>query len=63
MHSPRLTYRWESLAERNLISGKMFDLSDAEADELDDIDPLHPEAILAADYALHRFEVSVSYSK
>jgi hypothetical protein len=55
-----LESRWESIADRKPISPEFVELTDFEFDNLSRIHPLSPEALLAADYALHRFEVSGS---
>ncbi|WWC60942.1 uncharacterized protein I303_103518 [Kwoniella dejecticola CBS 10117] len=48
--------RWESIADRQEISCQGFDLTDFEAEELDRMPPQDDIALMAADYALYRFE-------
>ncbi|WVW82922.1 hypothetical protein I302_104936 [Kwoniella bestiolae CBS 10118] len=48
--------RWESIADRQEISCAGFDLTDFEAEELDRTGPFDDIALMAADYALYRFE-------
>ncbi|WWD09994.1 hypothetical protein V865_008126 [Kwoniella europaea PYCC6329] len=48
--------RWESIADRQEISCLAFDLTDYEAEELDRTGPFDDIALMAADYALYRFE-------
>ncbi|OCF31718.1 hypothetical protein I316_06525 [Kwoniella heveanensis BCC8398] len=48
--------RWESIADRQDISCPGFDLTEVEAEDLDRTGPFDDNAILAADYALYRFE-------
>ncbi|WVQ95842.1 hypothetical protein IAU59_002941 [Kwoniella sp. CBS 9459] len=48
--------RWESIADRQDISCPGFDLTEFEAEELDRTQPQDDNAIIAADYALYRFE-------
>ncbi|WVF68285.1 hypothetical protein IAT40_003050 [Kwoniella sp. CBS 6097] len=48
--------RWESIADRQEISCPGFDLTELEAEELEQIGPFDEAAIIAADYALYRFE-------
>jgi len=51
--------RWESIADRKPISPDFEELTDVEFDMLRSNNPLSPDALLAADYMLHRFEVSL----
>jgi hypothetical protein len=55
-----LESRWESIADRKPISPDFAELADLEYDNLTRKHPLAQDALLAADYALHRFEVSLS---
>nr|XP_019013685.1 uncharacterized protein I206_01756 [Kwoniella pini CBS 10737]OCF52466.1 hypothetical protein I206_01756 [Kwoniella pini CBS 10737] len=48
--------RWESIADRQEISCQGLDLTDFEAEELDRTGPFEDIALMAADYALYRFE-------
>lgn len=49
--------RWESLADRKPVTTEAFDLSQAEAERLAQTPALCADAIIAAEYALYRFEV------
>lgn len=53
-----MAIRWESIADRKPISPELVELNDKEFEKLNRTDPLSQDALLAADYALHRFEVS-----
>ncbi|WWC89880.1 uncharacterized protein L201_004808 [Kwoniella dendrophila CBS 6074] len=48
--------RWESIADRQEISCQGLDLTEYEAEELDRTGPFEDDAVIAADYALYRFE-------
>lgn len=57
----QLKCSWESIADRKPISPDFEELTDAEFDMLRGINPLSPDAFLAADYMLHRFEVCCTF--